>query len=127
MIPLDIKDLKPQAFISESIRCWFHRGVPREPVRWNLGGCCAVLLSRDEGSPLGNTLLLAAASDGGGQYSLPTGTVLYFDRAYPEGFSRFRVYINVDRMPLRLKSLDDTTLIDPLDAVAPNQNDIERT
>ena len=72
-------------------------------------------------------LLLAGAADGGSRYALPTGTVLYFDRAYPEGFSQFRVYINVDRMPLRLESLDDATLIDPLDAVAPSQNDIERT
>lgn len=71
-------------------------------------------------------LLLAGASDGGGQYALPKGTVLYFDKAYPEGFSRFRVYINADRMPLRLERLDDGTQIDPLDAVAPSKNDIER-
>ena len=47
---------------------------------------------------------------------LPAGTTLYFDQSFPEGFTRYKVYINVDRMPLPLRDLADPTEIDPLEA-----------
>lgn len=28
---------------------------------------------------------------------LPVGTTLYYDRSYAEGFTRYRVYINIDQ------------------------------
>lgn len=47
---------------------------------------------------------------------LPAGTTLYADQSYPEGFTRYRVYVNVDRMPLELKALADPTEVVPLEA-----------
>jgi hypothetical protein len=49
-------------------------------------------------------------------HTLPPGTTLYFDKGFPEGFSRYKVYVNVDRMPLALRDLPDRNEIDPLDA-----------
>ena len=49
-------------------------------------------------------------------HTLPPGTALYFDKGFPEGFSRYKVYVNVDRMPLALRDLPDRNEIDPLDA-----------
>lgn len=51
-------------------------------------------------------------------YLLPPGTTLYLDRGFPEGFTRYKVYVNVDRMPLKLRSLADPYEIDPLEARA---------
>lgn len=75
---------------------------------------------------LESPLLLAGATVGNRQCVLPKGTVLYFDQAYPEGFSRFRVYINVDRMPLSLERLEVATQIDPLDARMPVRDEMDR-
>jgi hypothetical protein len=47
---------------------------------------------------------------------LPAGTTLYFEQSYPEGFTRYKIYVNVDRMPLELRDLDDPTEVDPLEA-----------
>lgn len=55
---------------------------------------------------------------------LPKGTVLYFDKSYPEGFTRYKVYINVDRTPLKLEELADATTIDPIDAAVPGKDDL---
>jgi hypothetical protein len=45
---------------------------------------------------------------------LPIGTTLYFDKSFPEGFTRYKVYVNIDRMPLALRELSDPSEIDPL-------------
>lgn len=37
-----------------------------------------------------------------GYYMLPKGTVLYFDGSMDEGFSRYRLYLNVYGKPLEL-------------------------
>lgn len=55
---------------------------------------------------------------------LPKGTILYFDKSYPEGFTRYKVYINIDRTPLKLDDLSDPTEINPIDAAAPNKDDL---
>jgi hypothetical protein len=47
---------------------------------------------------------------------LPAGTTLYFDQSFPEGFTRYKVYINIDRMPLPLRDLADPTEVDPIEA-----------
>lgn len=49
---------------------------------------------------------------------LPKGTTLYFDQAYSEGFTRYKVFINIDRMPLKLQELDEPTTIIPIEAYA---------
>jgi hypothetical protein len=48
--------------------------------------------------------------------TLPPGTMLYFEKSFPEGFSRYNIYINVDRMPLALRELPDPHEINPLNA-----------
>lgn len=59
-------------------------------------------------------------------HMLPKGTVLYYDKSYPEGFTRYKVYINIDRMPLELMDLQDSTEIIPIDAMAPSKDDLVR-
>jgi hypothetical protein len=59
-------------------------------------------------------------------HMLPKGTVMYFDQSYPEGFTRYKVYINVDRMPLSLVELSDPTSISPIDANAPDKEDLKK-
>ena len=49
---------------------------------------------------------------------LPVGTTLYFDKSYSEGVTRYKVFVNVDRMPLILRELVDPNEIDPLEALA---------
>ncbi|WP_420106620.1 hypothetical protein [Herbaspirillum huttiense] len=46
---------------------------------------------------------------------LPVGTTLYYDTSFPEGFSRYKIYVNIDRMPLPLENLPDPTMIAPLE------------
>ena len=57
---------------------------------------------------------------------LPKGTILYFDKAYPEGFTRYKVYINIDRMPLTLQSLSDSTTIIPIEGHVPYKEDLKK-
>uniref|UniRef100_Q47E08 Putative transmembrane protein n=1 Tax=Dechloromonas aromatica (strain RCB) TaxID=159087 RepID=Q47E08_DECAR len=69
-------------------------------------------------------LILSSESASKNTHMLPKGTVLYFDKSYPEGFTRYKIYINIDRMPLKLDDLSDPTEIDPIDAVAPSKEDL---
>lgn len=71
-------------------------------------------------------LILSSDSSGGGYHLLPKGTVLYYERSYPEGFSRYRIYVNIDRMPLELTTLNDPTLIEPIEAVAPDKESLKK-
>jgi hypothetical protein len=75
---------------------------------------------------LASPLLLKSNEETNGFSMLPKGTVLYFDRAYPEGFSRYKVYVNIDRMPLKLEKLADPTSIDPLEASAPDKETLKK-
>ena len=71
-------------------------------------------------------LLLTGPEQSKNMHLLPKGTTLYFDRSFPEGFSRYKVYVNIDRMPLPLKDLSDPTEIIPIDAAAPSQTDLRK-
>lgn len=71
-------------------------------------------------------LLLASDTDLNSISLLPKGTVLYFDKAFSEGFTRYKVYINIDRMPLELKNLSDPTLISPLEAFALDKSSLQK-
>jgi hypothetical protein len=75
---------------------------------------------------LKSPLLLSSDSPSVNMHMLPKGTVLYFDQSYPEGFTRYKVYINIDRMPLELKTLSDPTEIMPIDAEAPTKADLQK-
>lgn len=71
-------------------------------------------------------LLVSSERESKITHMLPAGTTLYFDQAYPEGFTRYKVYINVDRMPLGLKDLADPTTIIPIDGAAPSGADLRK-
>ena len=61
-------------------------------------------------------LLLVSNSPSKNLHMLPTGTTLYFDQSFPEGLTRYKVYLNIDRMPLPLRDLTDPTEVDPIEA-----------
>jgi hypothetical protein len=61
-------------------------------------------------------MLVSSNAAGKVMHVLPIGTTLYLDKSYPEGFTRYKVYVNVDRMPLSLRELPDPNEIDPLEA-----------
>ena len=63
-------------------------------------------------------MLVSSNTAGKVLHLLPAGTTLYLDKSYPEGFTRYKVYINVDRMPLTLRELADPNEVDPLEARA---------
>jgi hypothetical protein len=57
---------------------------------------------------------------------LPIGTTLYFDQSFPEGFTRYKIYMNIDRMPLALRDLADASEVDPIEARALTQFDLAK-
>lgn len=71
-------------------------------------------------------LLLTTEGQSKGFHMLPKGTTLYFDQAYSEGFTRYKIYINIDRMPLKLEELKDQTTIIPIEAHAPDKDDLQK-
>jgi hypothetical protein len=71
-------------------------------------------------------LLITSESPSKITHLLPKGTTLYFDQSYPEGFTRYKVYINIDRMPLKLNELNDPTMIIPLDGFAADQDNLKK-
>jgi hypothetical protein len=71
--------------------------------------------------------MLLGGPGGNGPYQLlPKGTTLYYDQSYPEGFTRYMIYVNIDRYPLSLTELSDPYSIDPLSAYAMNKGDMKR-
>ncbi len=61
-------------------------------------------------------LMLAGAGSDGERYLLPSGTSLYYDQAYPEGFVRYKVYINVEGVRLDSQESNEQFWLDPLTA-----------
>jgi len=62
-------------------------------------------------------LLLSGGDEGQSTASiLPKGTSLYFDQAFPEGFVRYKVYINVEGVNLDTTEVKDEFWIEPLTA-----------
>lgn len=73
--------------------------------------------------------LMLSSSEVHSTYTLlPAGTTLYFDKAMPEGFTRYKVYINLEKSlnDLKLSPLKDPTLIDPIWADALQKEDLKR-
>lgn len=71
-------------------------------------------------------MLLISEKVGKVESLLPAGTVLYADQSFPEGFTRYKVYINIDRYPLKLSELPDPTMIAPLEARPLEKSDLQR-
>lgn len=69
--------------------------------------------------------LLLSGGDGSDaqQYLSPRGTSLYFDQAFPEGFIRYKIYVNVEGIKLEPKETQEKFWLDPLVAtpVPPRQ------
>ena len=59
-------------------------------------------------------LMLAGGDANDHQYLLPAGTSLYFDQAFPEGFVRYKVYVNVEGVSLDAVQPTDKFWLDPL-------------
>jgi hypothetical protein len=86
-----------------------------------LGALLVTLWSRTEMTKvhtLKAPLMLVSNEPTKNLHLLPVGTTLYFDQSFPEGFTRYKIYINVDRMPLTLRDLADPTEVDPIEARA---------
>lgn len=62
--------------------------------------------------------LVLAGGEGGAArtYLLPAGTSLYYDQAFPEGFVRYKVYVNVEGVDWEPKPTEEKFWIDPLSA-----------
>ena len=77
--------------------------------------------SKDRAMPLVHKLeqplLLIGAGNAKQNYLLPQGTSLYYDQAFPEGFVRFKVYINVEGVKLESRESTEQFWLDPLSAV----------
>lgn len=61
-------------------------------------------------------LLLEGSSAPGQTYLLPKGTTLYYEQAFPEGFVRYRMYVNIEGVKLEPHQLADRTAISPVTA-----------
>lgn len=61
-------------------------------------------------------LMLQGSASTGSDYLLPKGTSLYYEKAFPEGFVRYRIYVNVEGVKLESRELADATTISPLTA-----------
>ena len=62
-------------------------------------------------------LLISGGDAASGVFTLlPKGTSLYYDQAFPEGFVRYKVYVNVEGVQLNSNEAEDEFWIDPLTA-----------
>ena len=71
-------------------------------------------------------LLFNGAGSSEHQYVLPAGTSLYYDQAFPEGFVRYKVYVNVEGVRLESQEATDKFWLDPLTAFPPNEKDVQK-
>lgn len=73
-------------------------------------------------------LLLSSRIEQNSFSLLPAGTTLYYEKSTPEGFSRYKVYINTEKTlnNLTLTTLTDPTLIDPIWADAVQKEDLTK-
>lgn len=80
--------------------------------------------------PMAHTLQAPLMFNGAGsashQYILPEGTTLYYDRTFPEGFTRYKVYFNVEGVKLEPRESLEKFWIDPLTAFPIDQQQLRR-
>lgn len=70
-------------------------------------------------------LLLAGGSSANSLSLLPKGTALYYDQAMPEGFVRYKVYVNVEGIKLESKEVGDSYGINPLTAFPADKDQLQ--
>lgn len=71
-------------------------------------------------------LLLTGNGSANHQYLLPEGTSIYYDQAFPEGFVRYKVYINVEGVSLESKESTDKFWLDPLTAFPIDKDSLKK-
>jgi hypothetical protein len=71
-------------------------------------------------------LLLTGSDQDSRQYILPKGTSLYFDQAFPEGFVRFKIYVNVEGIKLESHEATEKFWLDPLTAFPVDVNNLKK-
>jgi hypothetical protein len=59
-------------------------------------------------------LMLSGGAASKHHYLLPAGTTLYYDQAFPEGFVRYKIYVNVEGTSLDVAPPTDKFWLDPL-------------
>lgn len=81
-------------------------------------------------SPLVHQLQFPLALSGGSANNppstLPAGTTLYYDQAFPEGFVRYKIYVNVEGIKLESHRATDSFPIDPLIAFPLGRDDLRK-
>lgn len=65
-------------------------------------------------------------STNGPVYLLPAGTSMYFDQSFPEGFSRYIVYFNVEGIKLESKEATEKFWLDPLTAYPIDKDSLDQ-
>ena len=87
-------------------------------------------LVRGSSMPLVHKLEVPLMFNGAGsanhQYLLPEGTTLYYDQSFPEGFTRFKVYFNVEGVKLESHDSTEKFWIDPLTAFPVDQQQLRK-
>jgi hypothetical protein len=71
-------------------------------------------------------LLITGDGPSSHQYILPTGTSLYYDQAFPEGFVRYKLYVNVEGIKLDSEETTDQFWLDPLTAFPPDKAQLRK-
>lgn len=93
-------------------------GLVTIPLLSGLAGYFARTVMSEEKPPLIHKLkaplMLAGGSVSKHNYLLPPGTTLYYDRAYPEGFVRYKIYVNVEGTLLDVAPPTEKFWLDPL-------------
>ncbi len=59
-------------------------------------------------------------------YLLPAGTTLYYDQAFPEGFVRYKIYVNVEGVSLDVAPPTDKFWLDPLAAFPVSKEQLKK-
>lgn len=122
------------------VRAFFKRNFRGKGLRYSAGLlivsyvalvalACALLRSQastdtphsaDDETPLVHKLdyplMLSGGSASPHNHLLPQGTSLYYDQAFPEGFVRYKVYINVEGVNLASTKATEKFWLDPLTA-----------
>ncbi|AXV83403.1 hypothetical protein [Ralstonia solanacearum] len=71
-------------------------------------------------------LALSGGTSNGPISILPKGTSLYYDQAFPEGFVRYKIYINVEGVKLESQEATEKFWIDPLTAFPFDRDSLQK-
>jgi len=71
-------------------------------------------------------LMLSGGAASKHHYLLPAGTTLYYDQAFPEGFVRYKIYVNVEGVSLDVAPPTDKFWLDPLAAFPVSKEQLKK-